>query len=76
MPANQSWRPRPEERSGRTVRPAGQLGTKVIRACRQRGLITRFREDIVMLAPPLVIRESELDEVTTTLREAIAEVAG
>ena len=29
-----------------------------------------------MLAPPLVIRESELDEVTTTLREAVAEVAG
>ena len=56
--------------------PAGQLGAKVIRACRQRGLFTRFREDIVMLAPPLVIRESELDEVTTTLREAVTEVAG
>ena len=56
--------------------PAGQLGAKVIRACRQRGLFTRFREDIVMLAPPLVIRESELAEVTTTLREAVAEVAG
>ena len=56
--------------------PAGQLGAKVIRACRQRGLFTRFCEDIVMLAPPLVIRESELDEVTTTLREAVTEVAG
>ena len=28
------------------------------------------------IAPPLIIRASELDEVTTTLREAVAEVAG
>jgi adenosylmethionine-8-amino-7-oxononanoate aminotransferase len=43
---------------------------------RERGLFTRTRNDIVMFAPPLVITETELDELLAIFGEAINATIG
>jgi adenosylmethionine-8-amino-7-oxononanoate aminotransferase len=50
--------------------PAG-LGDRVRRAAQERGVLTRVRGDVLMLAPPLVISETEIDRLLTVLRAAI-----
>ncbi len=57
-------------------RPSAGIGQRAIAEARRRGLITRFRADIVMLAPPLVTTDIELDEMTGILRDSITTVAG
>ncbi|MBI3972793.1 MAG: aspartate aminotransferase family protein [Chloroflexi bacterium] len=48
-------------------------GAAIAAELKRRGLFTRFRADIVMFAPPLVIQEDELDElveiVVSTVRD-------
>ena len=56
-----------------TKTPAG-IGNKVRQACLERGLFTRIKGDILMLAPPLVINEAEVDQIIEIVREAIREV--
>jgi len=54
--------------------PAQQVGERVRDECIARGLYTRIRGDIIMLCPPLVIREAEVDRVVDTLRAALQAV--
>ncbi len=58
-----------------TKAPAG-LGEKVRLACQDRGLFTRIKGDILILAPPLVILAEEVDEIVSIVRAAIEEAAG
>lgn len=46
------------------------------KAMRERGLFTRTRNDIVMFAPPLVITETELDELLAIFGEAVNATIG
>jgi adenosylmethionine-8-amino-7-oxononanoate aminotransferase len=56
-----------------TKAPAG-IGAKVQRACLDRGLFTRVVADSLVLAPPLIISEDEVDKIIEILHEAIAVV--
>jgi adenosylmethionine-8-amino-7-oxononanoate aminotransferase len=50
--------------------PAG-IGPKIQQACLERGLFTRVQGDTLMLAPPLIINEGEVDQIVTILRESL-----
>lgn len=56
--------------------PAKKVGDRVIAVARERGLLTRNRGDVIVLAPPLVIDEEEIDFAVSTLRDAIRTVTG
>lgn len=58
-----------------TKAPAG-IGDRIQQACLERGLLTRTKGDSLLLAPPLIITQSEVDQVTTILREAIKDTIG
>jgi adenosylmethionine-8-amino-7-oxononanoate aminotransferase len=47
----------------------------VVAEMKRRGLFTRHREDIVMVAPPLVIKEEELEELGDILVGTVRELA-
>ena len=53
-----------------TKEPSG-TGVRIRAACQERGLITRAVGDVLVLAPPLVINESEVDQIVNIVREAI-----
>ena len=50
-------------------------GAAVAAELRQRGLFTRYRADILMFAPPLVIKEAELEELCDAAVAASRHVA-
>jgi adenosylmethionine-8-amino-7-oxononanoate aminotransferase len=51
--------------------PARKVGEEVRRAVEARGLFTRIRGDVILLAPPLVITEAQVDRIVQILGEAI-----
>jgi putrescine aminotransferase len=51
------------------------LGGKVRQACLERGLFTRNIGDNLAFAPPLIISEDEVDQIVTTVGEALKAVA-
>jgi adenosylmethionine-8-amino-7-oxononanoate aminotransferase len=50
---------------------ARKTGARLYRECLDRGLFTRFRDDIFMLAPPLCVTDGEIDRIVNILGEAI-----
>ncbi|HEX2513903.1 MAG TPA: aspartate aminotransferase family protein [Chloroflexota bacterium] len=46
----------------------------VVAELKRRGVFTRYRNDTVMLAPPLVIAEAELEELADTLAATLADL--
>ncbi|MDQ7842663.1 MAG: aspartate aminotransferase family protein [Armatimonadota bacterium] len=67
-----------------TKAPALGIGARILAEARARGLITRIRHgqsgehpigDTLLLAPPLVTSEAQIDQMVGILREAIAAVA-
>ncbi|GAB3463723.1 aminotransferase family protein [Actinophytocola sediminis] len=52
------------------------VGDLVEQACLRRGVIVRGMIDGLMIAPPFVISDEELDEVLSVLTESIDEVVG
>ncbi|MDR7435042.1 MAG: aspartate aminotransferase family protein [Armatimonadota bacterium] len=63
-----------------TKEPAIGLGARVLAEARKRGLVTRIRVgqrgdfpigDTILLAPPLVITEEQVDRIVEILRESI-----
>lgn len=65
--------------------PAIGLGARVLAEARQRGLITRVRAgqtgempigDVICLAPPLIIGESQVDRIVEILRKSLLAAAG
>jgi adenosylmethionine-8-amino-7-oxononanoate aminotransferase len=51
-----------------------QIGVRVIKAARQRGVIIRPLGNVIVLMPPLAISEKELDHLLSAARESIEEV--
>ena len=51
-----------------------KVGDRVLAEARERGMITRNRGDVIVLAPPLCIAEEEIDFAVTTLRDSIRAV--
>jgi adenosylmethionine-8-amino-7-oxononanoate aminotransferase len=61
--------------TGVVVRPVGpRTGFEVCRAARRRGVIVRPLGDVVVLMPPLGIRDDDLDELLGAVDESIREV--
>ena len=54
--------------------PALKIGERVRDECIDHGLYTRIRGDVIMLCPPLVIREDEVDRIVDALRAALQAV--
>lgn len=51
--------------------PARKMGARVQQECNRRGLVSRIKEDIYMLAPPFVVTDAEIDRMVNILGEAI-----
>ncbi len=56
--------------------PERKVGEQVRRAAEARGLFTRIRGDVILLAPPLVVAEAQVDRIVQILGEAIPAGAG
>lgn len=56
--------------------PALNTGPKLTNATRHRGLIVRPSNDGISIAPPLILNESQADEIAGTIAESITEVLG
>ena len=51
--------------------PARKMGVRVQQECNRRGLVSRIKDDIYMLAPPFVVTDAEIDRMVNILGEAI-----
>jgi adenosylmethionine-8-amino-7-oxononanoate aminotransferase len=51
--------------------PARKIGEKMFKECCDRGLFTRVRGDIFLLAPPFVISDAQLDRVLNIVGESL-----
>jgi len=51
--------------------PERKVGERVRREAEARGLFTRIRGDVILLAPPLVVTEAQVDRIVQILGEAI-----
>ena len=51
--------------------PARKVGPRVLQECSRRGLVSRIKEDIFLLAPPFVVTDAEIDRSVNILAEAI-----
>lgn len=60
----------------RETKAPANIGAKIQKACLERGLFTRIKGDILMLAPPLVITAAEVDQILAIVQESIEVVAG
>ncbi len=60
----------------RQTKAPANLGEKVRLACQERGLFTRIKGDILILAPPLIVTESDIDQIVSIVRAAIGDAMG
>jgi len=56
--------------------PEEKVGMKVHDAAQERGLFSRLRGDIFLLAPPIVTTESQLDQIVAIMTESVVSVLG
>ncbi|MCZ6795122.1 MAG: aspartate aminotransferase family protein [Planctomycetota bacterium] len=56
--------------------PESKVGGKVLTEARRRGLFTRSRGDVILLAPPLVTTRGQLDRIVEILKESVTAVLG
>lgn len=55
----------------RETKSPANLGGRVLRIMRNQGVLARIRGDVLMLAPPLIITEAEIDRVVDALRRGL-----
>ena len=53
----------------------GARGFETYLKCWERGVLIRNTGDILALAPALIVEDSQIDEMVSTIRTALAEVA-
>ena len=51
--------------------PGLNMGGRVIRQGKLRGVILRNRGDVIMMAPPYVTTEEQIDTIVSVLRESL-----
>ncbi len=65
------------DRSTRAPFDAGQkVGPRLLKALRERGLITRLKGESILLAPPLVSTPEQIDRIIEAVRDSTLEVVG
>ena len=50
---------------------ASGIGPKLARAMRDRGVVTRVKGDTILLAPPLIVSEQQVDTIVNVVAESI-----
>ena len=61
-----------EDKATKKPFPASRkMGVRVLQECSRRGLVSRVKEDIFVLAPPFIVTDAEIDRVVNILGEAI-----
>ena len=60
----------------KTFDPESNVGGRLHQACVERGLFTRTRGEVICLAPPIVIEESEIDRMAEIVGDAVRAVLG
>jgi adenosylmethionine-8-amino-7-oxononanoate aminotransferase len=60
--------------SRRPYEPAQGIGPKLARAMRDRGVVTRVKEESILFAPPLVVTEEQIDRIIDVTGDAIDSV--
>ena len=53
-----------------------RIGIQVQQAARERGLFSRVRGDVFLLAPPFVVKRQQLDRIVEIMAESVTEVLG
>ena len=53
-----------------------KAGDRVFRKCIEKGVIVRPVGDRIVLSPPIIINESEIDTIVSAVSEALSEVQG
>jgi putrescine aminotransferase len=56
--------------------PSHGIGPRLVRAMRDRGVVTRVKGDGILFAPPLVITEQQIDTIVNVAADAIDQVTG
>jgi adenosylmethionine-8-amino-7-oxononanoate aminotransferase len=56
--------------------PKENVGGRVLREMRQQGLLTRVKGDSILLAPPFVTTEAQIDRIVEVLGGSIKSVVG
>ncbi len=65
----------PDKSSRRFFEPRGEVGMRMREICTRNGLIMRAVRDTLFVAPPLVISQSEIDELVTKVVRSLDETA-
>jgi putrescine---pyruvate transaminase len=61
-----------EDKAAKRPFPAARkIGARVQQECCKRGLVSRIKDDIYMLAPPFIVTDAELDRIVNIVGEAI-----
>ena len=60
----------------RPFEPAQGIGPKLVRAMRDRGVVTRVKGDSILFAPPLVITDEQVDTMVNVTADVIDRVMG
>ena len=53
-----------------------KIGLQIHKKALEKGLLSRIKGDSYLLAPPIVITESELDRIVEILSESIKDILG
>ncbi len=59
----------------RDTKAPATIAGPILKACLERGLLTRIKGESLLLAPPLIITAAEVDKMVEIVREAVASVA-
>jgi adenosylmethionine-8-amino-7-oxononanoate aminotransferase len=65
-----------DKETHRPFEPSLNVGGRVLREARERGLVARVKGDSFLVAPPLVITADQVDRMVEILRESIRAVEG
>ncbi len=63
-----------DKNSRQPIAASAAIGPKLVRAMRERGVITRAKGESVLFAPPLIITEKQIDTMVDVAADAIDEV--
>jgi adenosylmethionine-8-amino-7-oxononanoate aminotransferase len=59
-----------------TFDPPGSVGARIVRAMRDRGVVTRAKGDSILFAPPLIVSEQQIDAIVNVTAESIETAVG
>jgi adenosylmethionine-8-amino-7-oxononanoate aminotransferase len=65
-----------DKATGEEFPAAESVGPRIVAAGTERGLFSRVRGDVYMIAPPIVSTEAQIDQIIETMRNSVVAVLG